>query len=108
EVDVARGAVDRDRVALLDDEVTDAHLATLEVDVQGSDTHHGRLPELPGDQGGVAGAATRAGEDALGGQHPVYVVRLRLGAPHDDVAAVLRPPLGGVGVERPHADGRAR
>jgi hypothetical protein len=88
--------------------LADGHLAQVEVDLQFHDADHGRLAKLAGDEGGVAGAAAAAGQNALGGQHAVHVIGLGLRANHDDLAAVfLGPTLGGVGVEGDHTDGRA-
>ena len=55
----------------------------------------------------MAGAPSPAGEDPLGGEHAVHVVRLGLRADHDHLLALLLgPPLGQVGVEGGHAHRR--
>ena len=108
EVDVAEGAVYGDDVAFLDALLADGHLTLVEVYDQCSHADDRWLAELPRDEGGVASAPARAREDAAGSEHAVDVVRLRLGADHDDVAPFLRPALRGVCIERDDADGRAR
>jgi hypothetical protein len=56
----------------------------------------------------VRGLAAAGGEDALGGDHAVQVVRVGLAADQDDLLAGAGPLDRGVGVEDGLADGRAR
>src|SRR5205085_6571725 len=60
------------------------------------------------DDGGVAGLATAAGEDALGRDHAGQVVGVGLAAYQDDVLALCRLLGGAVAVEDDLADGGTR
>ena len=82
--------------------------AVIDVDVQLFGAANGRRAELAGDHGGVAGGATAAGEDALGGDHAVDIVGLGFWADHDDGFACFAPLGGGVGVKYGHTDRGAR
>ena len=90
--------------------VVDVHLEDAVVDVDGQlfGAANGRRAELAGDHGGVAGGATAAGEDALGGDHAVDIVGLGFWADHDDGLACFAPLGGGVGVKYGHTDRGAR
>ena len=105
QMDESVGAVDRDPVALLDDDVAHCELALVEVDLDRAGSDDRRLSELPRHESRVAGASAARREDAPGGEHAVDVVGLGLGPDHDDVLAVVPgPALGGVGVEGDGAD----
>ncbi len=107
--DLALGAIQRNPITFLDDQVADCHLSTSQIQLQLGDADDGRLAELARDQGGMAGAAAAAGQDTLSRQHAVHIIGLGLGPDHDDLAAVLlRPLLGGVGVKGNLTDGCAR
>jgi hypothetical protein len=60
------------------------------------------------DQGRVARGATGLREDALGLDHAMHIVRVRLDADQDHGLALLAPLLGGVGVEDGLTGGGAR
>ncbi|GAA3103397.1 hypothetical protein GCM10020254_56480 [Streptomyces goshikiensis] len=108
EVDLAGGAVDGDDVALLDDRAADRHPAALGVDLQVLGAADTGLAHAAGHHGGVRGLAAAGGQDALGGDHAVQVVRVGLAADQDDLLAGPGPLDGGVRVEDGLADGRAR
>ena len=78
---LAGGAVDGDRIALLDHLIPGAHLAELVVDPQLAGTGHAGLAHRAGHHRGVAGGAAAGGEHAAGGDHPMDVVGRGLG-PH--------------------------
>src|SRR3972149_1220756 len=62
-----------------------------------------RLAELTGDQRRMRRAPAAAGQDSVGRQHPVDVVRLGLRAGHDHLAFLFfGPAFGDVGVEGDH------
>ena len=103
-VDLAGAAVEGDPVALLDDVVAGGGAAGHGVDLQAGCPDDGGGAELAGHQGGVAGAAAAAGEDALGGEHAVHVVGFGLGPQQDDGSAVAGEPLRRVGIEHGGAD----
>ncbi len=106
-VDVPGSAVDRYPDTFFEDLIADAHFAPLQIDVQGGDADDGRLAELTRHQRGVRCAPALAGQDPVGGEHAVDVVRLGLRANHDDLALLfLGPTLGQVGVEGDLADRR--
>ena len=65
-----------------------------------------RLAELAGDHGRMAGGAAFTGQDALGRDHAVHVIRLGERADHDD-RPFLSHLLGQIGVEIRLTDGRA-
>ena len=102
-VDLADGAVDGDPVAFVNGFLADNDAPFAHVDLELGDAHHGGFAELPGHQGGVAGAASPAGENALGGQHAVHVVGLGFRPHHDDRASlVLGPVLRQIGFQGHH------
>lgn len=106
QVHLAAGAVDGDDVALLDDEAARrSHPALLGVDLQVLGAADTGLAHAAGDDGGVRGLAAARGQDALGGDHAVQVVRVGLAADQDDLLAGPRPLDGGVRVEDGLADG---
>ncbi len=108
EVHLAGRPIDGDPVTFFDVHAVHGHRPGLHVDLQLCDTNHGGLAELSGHQGGVARPPAAAGEDPVGGEHAVDVVRLRLRPHHDHVLALfLRPLLGEVGIEGDHPDRRA-
>ncbi len=105
EVDLAGRAVDGDDVALFQlQAVGGGHPAALGVDLQLLGTADTGLAHAAGDDGGVRGLAAARGEDALGGDHAVQVVRVGLAADQDDLLAGARPLHRGVGVEDDLAD----
>ena len=71
--------------------------------------HDAGHAELAGNHRGVGGGAAFAGQDALGSQHTVHVIRLGERAHHDHILLVfLGHALSGVGVEVDLANRRAR
>ena len=88
--DLAGRAVDRDRVAGLEETAADRYDPVTDLDL--ACAHDGRDPELAGNDRGVRGRAARGGQDALGDGHAVDVVRARLGTCQDHPLARLRPP----------------
>ena len=112
QVHFARCAVNGNPVTFFDGEhfvvLLQRHDAAHQVNFQLAHAHDGGFTELAGDEGGVAGAPAAAGEDAFGGQHAMYIVRLGFGANHDHIAAIFaRPFFGQVGVKGDDAHGRA-
>ena len=108
--DVAGGAVDGDDVALVEHDVGagDGDLLGLGVDLQGLGAADAGGAHATGDDGGVAGLATVAGQDALGGDHALEVVRRGLPA-HEDAGLVLVGAVDGLlGGEDDLAHGGAR
>src|SRR5262249_62112105 len=104
--DGAAGAVDRDDVALADgDPARRGEPASGQVDVKLRGAAHAGLAHAPGDDGGMAGLAAAAGEDAAGGDHAVQVVGVGLPADQDDVLPRLGTLDGPGGVEHGLADG---
>ncbi|CAM5529829.1 hypothetical protein SNARM312S_07686 [Streptomyces narbonensis] len=109
EVHLAGGAVDGDDVALLDNlAVGRGHPAALGVDLELLGAADTGLAHAAGDDGGVRGLAAARGEDALGGDHAVQVVRVGLASDQDDLLAGAGPLDRGVRVEDGLADGGAR
>ena len=109
QIDFAGGAIDGDPVSFLDDFTNDRHLSLGHVDIEGGYADDGRGAELAGDESGMAGAAATAGQDTLGSEHAMNVVRFGLGANHDHGFAIFfRPGFGQIGVESDHANSRAR
>ena len=105
---LTRGTVDGDPVALVDLVIVDSHEPLVEVDLELLGADDGRLAELAGDERCVTGSPTARGEDPVGGEHAVDIVRLRLRTNHDHVPAlVFGPSLRQVGIERHDADGGA-
>ena len=86
----ARRAVDREQVALVQDEVADAHAAPREVDCTLAGAGHGRHAHPARHERRVRGLAALAGQDALGRVEAGDVVGLGERAHEDDVAAVRR------------------
>ena len=108
EVDLASRTVQGNPVPFRDGDVAHGHLALGQVDPDIGRTHDTRDTELAGNHGGMAGGATLAGKNALGGQHAVHVVGAGEGAHHDDgLALFLGLLLGGISVEIDTADGCA-
>ena len=87
EHDDAGGAVERDPVTFVDDDVGDARLARL--DDQGAHAHHRGLAPAPSDHRGVAHQSATRRDDALAHQHPSDVVGTRLRAHQHDALATL-------------------
>src|SRR5207302_5322861 len=84
QVDGTAGAVDGDHVALADrDAAGGGELLALGVHVELVGAADAGLAHAAGDHGRVAGLAAAAGQDALGGDHAVQVVRVRLAADQD-------------------------
>ena len=107
EHDLARGAVDGDDLAFLDDMAADAHAPGLMVDGEHAGARHAGPAHAARDHGGVAGHAAPRREYPLRGMHAVNVLRRGLGADEDHLLAGRGPLLGGVGVEHRLAAGRA-
>ena len=87
--DGAGRAVDGDEVALVQDALADAHLAGVQVDVQGVGAGHRGAAHAAGHERRVRRLAALGGEDALGGVEAGDVVGLGEGAHEDDRAPVL-------------------
>ena len=106
----AGGAVQRDHVAFLDDDIGagDDGLLLLSVDLEGLDAAHARGAHAAGDNGSMGGLATMAGQDALGGDHAGQVVGVGLPADEHALAAGLCGGHGVGGGEHGLADGSAR
>ena len=94
---LACGAVDRDPLTLFDHHAVCTHLAPLQVKGHIAGAHHARHPELTGNYSRVAGGAPLTGENALGCQHAVYVVRLGEGV--DDVCSTDDPDQAAVVIQ---------
>jgi len=105
--DVAGRPVDRDHVAFVHGRAVDGHALRIDVDVKRRRAAHRGLAHPPGDDRGVADETSARCQDALGGDHPVHVVRGGLGAHEDHVFAPLRRALGVVGRERDLPNGGA-
>ena len=102
-------AVKRSPVAFFIHDAVDRRLALFDVHFHGGHADHSGDAKLARHQGGMAGAATAAGENALGCQHAVHVVGRRLRAHHNHgLFRFLGPALSGVGVEDNLTNGRAR
>ena len=100
EVDDAAGAVDRDHVALADrDPAGGGEQPGLGVHGEFLGAADAGLAHAAGDHGRVAGLAAAAGQDALGGDHAVQVVRVGLAPDQDHLLAVGRE-LDGAGRSR--------
>ena len=82
--DLAGGAVDGDRIALLDDLPADVHLALLKVDIERGDAGNARQTETARHHGGMRGRAAARREDPRRSDHPVEVVRARLRPDQND------------------------
>ncbi len=108
EVHLAGRAVDGDDVALLDDPPAHRHPAALGVDLQVLGATDTGLAHAAGDDGRVRGLAAARGQDALGGDHAVEVVRVGLAADEDDLLAGAGPLDRGVRVEDGLADRGSR
>ena len=92
EVDVAAGAVDGQHVTLADDHAAGrGDLPGLGVHLELVGAADAGLAHAAGDDRGVAGLAAPAGQDALGGDHAVQVVRVGLAPDQDDGLARPRP-----------------
>ena len=100
-------AVDRDHVALGELRAADRERPAREIDREPLAARDARLSHPARDDGGVRGHPAVRGEDALGLDEAVDVVRRRLAPDQDHVLA--RPPalLGRVGIERDQALCRA-
>ena len=100
QVDDTAGAVDGDHVALADrDAAGRGELLRLGVHFESLGAADAGLAHAAGDHGRVAGLAAAAGQDALGGDHAVQVVRVGLAADQDDLLA-LGGQLDGAGASR--------
>ena len=97
-VDQAAGAVDGDAVPLGEGPLADRDRPVLG-EADRADAADGRLAHPDGHDGRVAGLAAAGGQDALGLDHAVEVVRRGLVAHQDHVLAGLAPALGLVGRE---------
>ena len=107
QIDVAVGAVDGDDVALAQDDVADPGQPRPAVDGDALGAGDAGLAHAAGDHGGVRGLAAAAGQDALGGEEAVDVLRLGLLAYQDHLLAGTAEHLGLVGVEHAAAAGGA-
>ena len=107
DVDGADGSVDRDDVALVEDQLADRHRAVQLVDLDGADAADGGFAHPDRHDRRVRGLAAACGQDALRLDHSVQVVGRGLLAHQDDAVALLAAPLGLLGVEHDRADGRA-
>ena len=105
--DLARGAVDGDHVAILDDAATDHELLVGIVDLDRPGTGDTRPAHAACHHGGMRGHATAGGDDAFGGVHAVNVFRRGLDAHENDFLARLGAFLGLVTVEHDLARGSA-
>src|SRR5690606_17352659 len=105
--DFTGGAVDAEEVIGTEGLAVDGQLAGLGVDAQGASAGDAGSAHAAGDDGGVAGHAAGAGEDALGNVHAADVGRLGFAADEDDLFAVVNAFFGFIGGERQLADGRA-
>ena len=97
--DFARAAVNRDRLAFMDNDVVDLEAAPAQVDVERFRAADAGDAELPRDDCRMAGRAAAAGQNTLGGEHPMNVIGLGFRAHHDDRAPGFAPFFGEVGVE---------
>src|SRR6185369_6041212 len=84
EEDLAGRSVDGDRVALVHDLVADTHLTFREVDVERRDAGDAWKAQTARDDRRVTRRPTPSGEDPGGRDHPVEVVRTRLGTHEHD------------------------
>ena len=100
QVDDTAGAVDGDHVALADrDAAGRGELLRLGVHFELLGAADAGLAHAAGDHGRVAGLAAAAGQDALGGDHAVQVVRVGL-APDQDHLLALGGQFDGAGASR--------
>ncbi len=97
------GSVDGEPVSFVDNDIADAHRPLLEIDVEFGCTDNGRLSELTSNESGVARPSAPRGNDSVGSEHAVHVVRLRLGPAQYHIFAVLRPCFSEIGIECDHA-----
>ena len=108
----ALGAIDRDHVAFLDDDVGagDGGLLLLGVDLERLDTADAGGAHAASDDGRMAGLAAMAGQDALSGNHTLEVIRIRFPAHENDRMALVRTLDGVIGAEHDltHRSARAR
>mmetsp|Transcript_29085 Transcript_29085/g.81397 ORF Transcript_29085/g.81397 Transcript_29085/m.81397 type:complete len:750 (+) Transcript_29085:379-2628(+) len=111
---LARRAIDRDPVALLQGAPREGHLARTFADRHLRQAADAGLPPPSGDDGRVAGHPAAGREDALASVHPPHVVRAGLVAHQDHLLVLLAPRRGGRGREhdlahrRPGAGGEPR
>ena len=104
----AAGVPVEEPVALQDDLIAHHHATLPQVDLQGRDPTTAGFPNWRATRRGMAGAPAAAGENTVGRQHAVDVIRLGLGPHHDHLLALLLGPyFGDVGIEGHHAVGRA-
>ena len=101
---VARGAVEGDDLALLDDPVPDGEGAALGVDVDAGGARDAGLAHAARHHGRVGGHAAVGGEHALGDDHAVDVVGGGFVAHQHHRFATPAALRGGVGVENHLAD----
>ncbi len=99
-------AVDGDPLALLQGHAASRHCLGGVVDTKPAGARDAGLAHAARHHGGVRGHAAARRQDALGRVHAVDVLRARLYAHEDDLAARSLGPLGIVGVEHDLAAGR--
>ena len=108
QVNFAGGAIDGNPFAFFDHHIADFHRTVREVDADGGGADDTRHAELAGNNGRVGGGAAFAGEDTLGGEHAVDIIRFGEGADHDHrLAFFFGHFFGQVGIEVDLADGGA-
>ena len=105
---LAARAVDGDDIARRDHRVARPAQPCRLVDAKLSDAGDTRASHAAGHDGGVAGHAAPAGDDAPGGVHAVDVLGAGLGAQQDHGLAAVGAVLRLVGVEDDLAAGRTR
>ena len=101
-------AVDRDQVALFDSRAVDRENPLIEIDPETFGARHTGLAHAAGHHGGVTRLAAARRQHALGGDHPVHVIRVGFDPHQDHGLALLAALLGPVGIEDGPAAGGAR
>src|SRR5260370_15356255 len=107
EIDVAGEAVDRDLLPFFVGGAVDRERARAQVHHHLAGADDARAAHAARGQGGVASGAACLREDALGLDHAVNVVRVRLHAAQDHRLALLAPLLRSVRVDDGLARGRS-
>ena len=92
--DLARRAIDRDRIAFLELLTGTGECALRVVDLDRTGTGDADLAHLPGHERRMARHATAAGEDALGGDHAAKILGARLDAGEHHLDALVGQFLG--------------